>query len=65
MFNKWTKLLKKQGTVEISDQVKGLEAAASKFNCIDMRRIAIYGWSYGGYMALMGLAQRPDVFKVI
>ena len=34
------------------------------FNCIDMNRIGIYGWSYGGYMALMGLAQRPDIFKV-
>ena len=49
---------------QINDQVKGLEAASSIFNCIDMKRVAIYGWSYGGYMALMGLAQRPDVFKV-
>ncbi len=29
-----------------------------------MNRVAIFGWSYGGYMALLGLAQRPDVFKV-
>lgn len=57
-------LKKRMGTVEINDQVKGIEAAASKFNCIDMSRIGIYGWSYGGYMALMGLAQRPDIFKV-
>ncbi len=56
--------LNKKGTVEINDQVKGLEAAAAMFNCIDMNRIGIYGWSYGGYMALMGLAQRPDIFKV-
>jgi dipeptidyl-peptidase 9 len=55
---------KRMGTVEISDQVKGLEAAANIYNCIDMKRVAIYGWSYGGYMSLMGLAQRPDIFKV-
>lgn len=49
------------GTVEISDQVQGIEAAANMFNCIDMKRIGIFGWSYGGYMSLMGLAQRPDI----
>jgi dipeptidyl aminopeptidase/acylaminoacyl peptidase len=29
-----------------------------------MSRVGVFGWSYGGYMALMALAQRPDVFKV-
>ena len=29
-----------------------------------MNRIAIHGWSYGGYASLMALAQRPDIFKV-
>jgi dipeptidyl-peptidase 9 len=57
-------LEKRMGTVEISDQVAGIEAAQTHFKCIDMKRIGIYGWSYGGYMALMGLAQRPDIFKV-
>ena len=55
----------RMGTVEINDQVLGLEAASKAFGCIDMNRVAIFGWSYGGYMALMGLAQRPDIFKVI
>lgn len=52
------------GQVEISDQVRGLECAAQLFGCIDMQRVAIFGWSYGGYMSLMALAQRPDIFKV-
>jgi dipeptidyl-peptidase 9 len=52
------------GTVEINDQVRGLEQAAQIFKCIDMKRVAIFGWSYGGYLSLMGLAQRGDVFKV-
>ena len=30
----------------------------------DRARVAITGWSYGGYMSLMCLAQRPDVFKI-
>lgn len=29
-----------------------------------MKRIGVFGWSYGGYMSLMALAQRPDIFKV-
>ena len=28
----------------------------------DPRRVAIAGWSYGGYAALIGLAKTPDVF---
>ena len=56
--------MKKKGQVEISDQVKGLETAAQVFGCIDLKRVAIYGWSYGGYLSLMGLAQRPDIFKL-
>lgn len=58
-------LNRKMGTVEINDQVMGLEAASKIFNCINMKKVAIYGWSYGGYMALMGISQRPDIFKVI
>lgn len=54
----------RMGTVEIDDQVQGLMAASRMFECIDLKRVAIFGWSYGGYMALMGLAQRPDIFKV-
>jgi dipeptidyl-peptidase 9 len=57
-------LNRRMGQVEISDQVAGLEYASGQFGCIDLKRVAIYGWSYGGYMALMGLSQRPDVFKV-
>ncbi|CAF0842964.1 unnamed protein product [Brachionus calyciflorus] len=57
-------IYKKMGTVEINDQVKGLEAASEIFGCIDNDRVGIFGWSYGGYMSLMGLAQRSDIFKV-
>jgi len=29
-----------------------------------MDRVGIYGWSYGGYLTLMGLVQFPNIFKV-
>ncbi|KAL5019615.1 hypothetical protein ScPMuIL_002507 [Solemya velum] len=52
------------GMVEIDDQVEGLQWLASRVDFIDLRRVAIHGWSYGGYLSLMGLAQRSDVFKL-
>ena len=50
--------------MEVEDQVSGLQHIADKTGCIDMNRVGITGWSYGGYMSLVCLAQRPDVFKV-
>ncbi|XP_052268787.1 dipeptidyl peptidase 9-like [Dreissena polymorpha] len=52
------------GTTEIEDQVEGLQWLVSHVDFIDEDRIAVHGWSYGGYLSLMGLAQRPDIFKV-
>ena len=51
------------GTVEVQEQVDGLTHLI-KSGVVDPERIAVTGWSYGGYMALLCLAQRPDFFKV-
>ncbi|WCL52700.1 S9 family peptidase [Gimibacter soli] len=50
------------GTVEIADQVAGVEHLV-KEGYIDRERVGFWGWSYGGYMTLMALSQAPDVFK--
>jgi len=52
------------GNVEIDQQVEGLNYISEQCGIIDMDQIIIHGWSYGGYLALMGLCQRPDIFKV-
>lgn len=54
----------RMGTVEIADHVEVLQWLAQEKEYIDLSRVAIHGWSYGGYLSLMGLAQRPDIFKV-
>lgn len=53
-----------QGQVEIEDQVEGLHYIADKYKFVDLTRVAIHGWSYGGFLSLMGLIHRPDIFKV-
>jgi len=56
------------GCVEVEDHIEGLHFAADELPSgratIDLSRVAIHGWSYGGYLSLMGLAQRPDIFKL-
>ena len=52
------------GNVELKDQIAGLHKAITTFNFIDDSRIAITGWSYGGYLSLLGIAMYPQVFKV-
>ncbi|XP_063439501.1 dipeptidyl peptidase 9-like isoform X1 [Mytilus trossulus] len=54
----------KLGTVELDDQIEGLRYLASIVDFIDLDRVAIHGWSYGGYLSLLGLAKHPNVFKV-
>eukprot|EP01132_Coremiostelium_polycephalum_P005008 gene5008-6236_t len=55
----------KMGQIEIRDQVEGWEyVVQSGLANLDRSKIAITGWSYGGYLSLMALCQRPDFFKI-
>ncbi len=51
------------GNAEVQDQVAGVEWLVDK-GLADPKRVAIYGWSYGGYMAAMALARAPETFQV-
>ena len=57
-------IYKRLGTVELKDQLEVLEKLAKDFSFLDLTRVAINGWSYGGYLALRGIVDHPDVFKV-
>ncbi len=52
------------GDVPLDDQVAGLQALGRRFPELDLDRVAVYGWSFGGYLACLALLRRPDVFKV-
>ncbi|AKA08888.1 hypothetical protein SAZ_27925 [Streptomyces noursei ZPM] len=58
----WEKAVSRQlGPVALEDQVHALEALADSFP-LDLGRVAIRGWSFGGYLAGMAALRRPDVF---
>jgi dipeptidyl-peptidase 4 len=46
----------------LEDQVDALRDAAARFADLDTGRVAIRGWSFGGYLAALAVLRRPDVF---
>jgi dipeptidyl-peptidase 4 len=51
-------------TPVLEDQVDALAAAAAQWSDFDVSRVAIRGWSFGGYLAALAVLRRPDVFHV-
>ncbi|HEY2411467.1 MAG TPA: DPP IV N-terminal domain-containing protein [Pirellulaceae bacterium] len=49
--------------VPLEDQVAGLKALGAKYPELDLRRVGITGWSFGGYFSAMAAMRRPDVYK--
>jgi dipeptidyl-peptidase-4 len=46
----------------LADQIEALHAAAEANPALDLSRVAIRGWSFGGYLAALAVLRRPDVF---
>jgi dipeptidyl-peptidase 4 len=53
----------KLGEVPLQDQVAALRALGEKYQELDLNRVGITGWSFGGYMTALASLARPDVFK--
>ncbi len=45
----------------LEDQVEAVQALAAEFP-LDLGKVAIRGWSYGGYLSALAVLRRPDVF---
>ncbi|MFE2549720.1 prolyl oligopeptidase family serine peptidase [Streptomyces sp. NPDC059355] len=48
--------------VTLDDQVAALHALAARHRDLDLGRVGVRGWSYGGYLSAMAVLRRPDVF---
>jgi dipeptidyl-peptidase-4 len=58
----WEKAIKDDvAPVVLQDQVDALQALAADFP-LDLNRVAVRGWSFGGYLAALAALRRPDVF---
>jgi dipeptidyl-peptidase-4 len=51
------------GQIEMQDQMKGVEYLKS-LPYVDMNRLGVHGWSFGGFMTISLMTNYPDVFKV-
>src|SRR4030095_13438460 len=49
--------------VILTDQVDALVALADKHSDLDLSRVAIRGWSFGGWLAALAVLRRPDVYR--
>jgi len=58
-----TPIHRRLGEVELEDQLAGVEYLKS-LPFVDMDRIGIFGWSYGGTMALNALLKTKNIFRV-
>ncbi|CAM1307614.1 Uncharacterised protein g4646 [Pycnogonum litorale] len=55
---------RKIGTIDVEDQMVVARYLSRNLHFIDEEYIAIWGWSYGGYVTTMSMtAHRDDVFK--
>jgi dipeptidyl-peptidase 4 len=50
-------------TIPIDDQVAALKALGARYHELDLDRVGVAGWSFGGYFSAMAVLLRPDVFK--
>ncbi len=47
----------------LEDQIDALHAVAQQEPRLDLDRVAIRGWSFGGYLAALAVLRAPEVFR--
>ncbi|MDX3495331.1 prolyl oligopeptidase family serine peptidase [Streptomyces turgidiscabies] len=57
----WEKAVHGDFTVSLDDQIEAMNGLA-EHHPLDLSRVAIRGWSYGGWLAGLAVLRRPDVF---
>ncbi|GAB6021484.1 Inactive dipeptidyl peptidase 10 [Chamberlinius hualienensis] len=56
-------LYKRLGTVEVEDQINVITYLRDHLPFVDKKRIAVWGWSYGGFVTAKALAIDPGMIK--
>lgn len=48
--------------IALEDQIDGLRALGKRFPEMDLSRVGIFGWSFGGYFSSLAVMKAPKVF---
>ncbi|MFL5245485.1 MAG: S9 family peptidase [Gemmataceae bacterium] len=60
----WERSLSKHfGSIPLDDQIAGLQALGKRYPELDLDRVGVFGWSFGGYLSGLAVLRRPDIFK--
>lgn len=49
-------------SIPLAEQVAVLRALAARDERLDLKRVGVMGWSFGGYFAAMALLRHPELF---
>jgi dipeptidyl-peptidase-4 len=59
----WMRAIKNNAIdIPLGDQIEALRALGKRVPQMDMTRVGVFGWSFGGYFSAMATIRRPDVF---
>ncbi len=47
----------------LNDQIAGLQALGAEYPELDLNRVGVTGWSWGGYFSAIATMRRPDIFR--
>ena len=51
------------GDLPLEEQIHALQAMGARYPELDLDRVGITGWSFGGYLSAAAALRRPDFFK--
>jgi dipeptidyl-peptidase-4 len=49
--------------LQLEDQVSALQALGARYSELDLSRVGVFGWSFGGYMTSMMVMRRGDIYR--
>lgn len=60
----WERAIKNAlGSVPIEGHVAALKSLAAKYPEMDLSRVGVFGWSFGGYFTAMAVLTHPEIYK--
>src|SRR5262249_23709988 len=60
----WERAIKGDlSAIPLADQIAGLKELGARYRELDLSRVGIKGWSFGGYFAAMAMTRHPEIFR--